>query len=140
MPLTTDSRRADVPATPGLTQTELLYELEPVVEENLNRHLAIAKEWFPHAYVPWSDGENFDGPLDGTAWEVGQSKLLGDGPTLWVTHPRRAQRVQDRAERLRPRGYDAGHQLRRPHGAVELPIGEGNRREIVRGELIEIEG
>lgn len=75
MPLTTDSRRADVPATPGLTQTELLYELEPVVEENLNRHLAIAKEWFPHAYVPWSDGENFDGPLGGTAWEPGQSKL-----------------------------------------------------------------
>ena len=25
-------------------QTRLLYELEPVVEENLNRHMAIAKD------------------------------------------------------------------------------------------------
>ena len=58
-----------------LSPAALLYELEPVVEANLNRHLATAKEWFPHSYVPWSDGENFDGPLGGTAWEVGQSKL-----------------------------------------------------------------
>jgi acyl-[acyl-carrier-protein] desaturase len=58
-----------------LSQTALLYELEPVVEANLNRHLSTAKEWFPHAYVPWSDGRNFDGPLGGEAWEVGQSKL-----------------------------------------------------------------
>jgi acyl-[acyl-carrier-protein] desaturase len=56
-------------------QTALLLELEPVVEANLNRHLNIAKEWFPHEYVPWSDGENFDGPLGGKAWEPGQSKL-----------------------------------------------------------------
>jgi acyl-[acyl-carrier-protein] desaturase len=59
----------------GLSQTALLTELEPVVVENLNRHLTVAKEWFPHTYVPWSDGENFDGPLGGTAWEPGQSKL-----------------------------------------------------------------
>ena len=50
-----------------MTQTQLLLELEPVVEENLNRHLSVAKEWFPHEYVPWSDGRNFDGPLDGDA-------------------------------------------------------------------------
>jgi acyl-[acyl-carrier protein] desaturase len=59
----------------SLSQTALLTELEPVVAQNLDRHLAAAKEWFPHEYVPWSDGENFDGPLDGTAWEPGQSKL-----------------------------------------------------------------
>jgi acyl-[acyl-carrier-protein] desaturase len=59
----------------GLSQTALLTELESVVVENLNRHLTVAKEWFPHTYVPWSDGENFDGPLGGTAWELGQSKL-----------------------------------------------------------------
>jgi len=69
--LSTDSR----PAADPVDQTALLIELEPVVEANLNRHLAIAKEWFPHTYVPWSDGENFDGPLGGTAWEPGQSKL-----------------------------------------------------------------
>ena len=46
------------------TQEELLRELEPVVEANLNRHLTVAKEWIPHDYIPWSDGRNFDG-LDG---------------------------------------------------------------------------
>jgi acyl-[acyl-carrier-protein] desaturase len=58
-----------------LTQTELLLELEPVVEENLNRHLSMAKEWFPHEYVPWSDGRNFDGPLDGDPWSVEDSPM-----------------------------------------------------------------
>ncbi|MDI1462113.1 acyl-ACP desaturase [Catellatospora sp. KI3] len=53
----------------------LLKELEPVVESNLNRHLATAKEWFPHEYVPWSQGTDFDGVLGGEAWEPGQSKL-----------------------------------------------------------------
>ena len=58
-----------------LTQTQLLLELEPVVETNLNRHLTMAKEWFPHEYVPWSDGRNFDGPLGGDAWDVTDSQL-----------------------------------------------------------------
>jgi acyl-[acyl-carrier-protein] desaturase len=75
VPLTTDSRPTDTPTRRTLTQSELLHELEPVVEQNLNRHLATAKEWFPHEYVPWSDGENFDGPLGGTPWEPGQSRL-----------------------------------------------------------------
>ena len=51
-----------------MTQTQLLLELEHVVEENLNRHIQAAKEWFPHEYVPWSDGRNFDGLLGGEAW------------------------------------------------------------------------
>ncbi len=51
-----------------MTQTQLLLELEQVVEENLNRHIDAAKEWFPHEYVPWSDGRNFDGLLGGEAW------------------------------------------------------------------------
>ena len=58
-----------------LTQTQLLLELEPVVESNLNRHLTMAKEWFPHEYVPWSDGRNFDGVLGGEAWDVADSKM-----------------------------------------------------------------
>ncbi|GAA1632964.1 acyl-ACP desaturase [Catellatospora bangladeshensis] len=57
------------------TTTKLLLDLEPVVEANLNRHLATAKEWFPHEYVPWSQGRDFDGPMGGEAWEPGQSKL-----------------------------------------------------------------
>lgn len=58
-----------------LSQTQLLLELEPVVEANLNRHLSMAKEWFPHEYVPWSDGRNFDGPLNGDPWKVEDSPM-----------------------------------------------------------------
>jgi acyl-[acyl-carrier-protein] desaturase len=58
-----------------MTQTQLLLELEQVVEENLNRHLKVAKEWFPHEYVPWSDGRNFDGPLDGDPWTPEDSPM-----------------------------------------------------------------
>jgi acyl-[acyl-carrier protein] desaturase len=58
-----------------LSTTQLLLELEPVVEENLNRHLTMAKEWFPHEYVPWSDGRNYDGPLNGDAWSVDDSEM-----------------------------------------------------------------
>ncbi|HEY2097307.1 MAG TPA: acyl-ACP desaturase, partial [Pseudonocardia sp.] len=37
----------------------LLQELEPVVTENLERHLSMAKEWMPHEYVPWSQGRDY---------------------------------------------------------------------------------
>ncbi|MGO9381301.1 MAG: acyl-ACP desaturase, partial [Mycobacterium sp.] len=42
-----------------LTELQLLQELEPVVEKNLNRHLSMHKDWNPHDYIPWSDGKNF---------------------------------------------------------------------------------
>ncbi|QNN51594.1 acyl-ACP desaturase [Nocardioides mesophilus] len=58
-----------------MTQTQLLLELEQVVEENLNRHLKVAKDWFPHEYVPWSDGRNFDGPLNGDPWSPEDSPM-----------------------------------------------------------------
>ncbi len=58
-----------------LSQTQMLLELEPVVEANLNRHLTMAKDWFPHEYVPWSDGRNFDGPLGGDPWTVEDSTM-----------------------------------------------------------------
>ena len=74
--LTAEHPQAPSTSQPGdLSQTALLLELEQVVEANLNRHLSVTKEWFPHAYVPWSEGSDFDGPLCGTAWEVGQSRL-----------------------------------------------------------------
>ena len=62
-------------AAKPMTQTQMLLELEQVVEENLNRHLTVAKEWFPHEYVPWSDGRNFDGPLNGDPWSPEDSKM-----------------------------------------------------------------
>ena len=59
-------------------QTRLLHDLEPVVETNLERHIAVAKEWMPHDYIPWSRGRDFaflggedwvpeDSPLDAVA-------------------------------------------------------------------------
>ena len=52
----------------------LLKELEPTVEDNLNRHLGVAQEWMPHEYVPWAEGRNF-ALLDGEPWSVEQSTL-----------------------------------------------------------------
>ncbi len=52
----------------------LLQDLEPVVTENLNRHLAVAKEWMPHEYVPWSLGQDY-ADLGGQAWDPNQSRL-----------------------------------------------------------------
>ena len=46
----------------------LLVDLEPVVETELDRHLTMARDWYPHEYVPWSQGEDFSGPLDGREW------------------------------------------------------------------------
>ncbi|MDX6280069.1 MAG: acyl-[acyl-carrier-protein] desaturase, partial [Kribbellaceae bacterium] len=54
--------------------TNLLHELEPVVEENLERHLAITKDWNPHDYVPWSEGRDF-AFLGGEDWAPEQSRL-----------------------------------------------------------------
>ncbi|GAA2535490.1 acyl-ACP desaturase [Winogradskya humida] len=59
----------------SMDQKALLIELEPVVETNLNRHLSLAKEWFPHEYVPWSDGRTFDGLLGGEPWRDDDSTL-----------------------------------------------------------------
>jgi len=54
--------------------TNLLIELEPVVEANLNRHLAAAKPWMPHDYVPWSRGRDF-AFLGGEDWQPEDSPL-----------------------------------------------------------------
>ncbi len=59
----------------SLSQTQLLVELEPIVERELNRHLTQAREWFPHEYVPWGEGSDYDGLLGGQAWSPDQSKL-----------------------------------------------------------------
>ena len=52
----------------------LTLELEPVVAENLQRHLDSADIWFGHDYVPWDEGENF-AFLGGTDWEPSQQTL-----------------------------------------------------------------
>jgi acyl-[acyl-carrier-protein] desaturase len=69
-----------------LTQPQLLRELEPVVERELARHLGVAKEWFPHEYVPWSQGTNYDGIFGGDAWDPEQSRVSPVARTALVVN------------------------------------------------------
>jgi hypothetical protein len=36
----------------GLTDLQLLHELEPVVVKDLNRQLSMRKDWNPYDYIP----------------------------------------------------------------------------------------
>ena len=38
----------------------LLHEIAPVAESLVERHVATAQEWFPHEFVPWSRGRDFE--------------------------------------------------------------------------------
>jgi acyl-[acyl-carrier-protein] desaturase len=48
-----------------VTDATLLHELSPVAERLFHRHLDMAKEWFPHTYVPWGRGRDF---VEGEEW------------------------------------------------------------------------
>ncbi|WP_100503389.1 acyl-ACP desaturase [Mycobacteroides abscessus] len=67
------------------TDLELLYELEPVVEENVHRHLGVTKDWNPHDYVPWSEGKNYKA-LGGQDWDPEQCKLSEVARVAMVTN------------------------------------------------------
>ena len=66
-------------------QAALLSELEPVVEQNLNRHLGLAQEWHPHDYVPWSQGRDF-AFLGGEDWAPEQSRLDETAKAAMITN------------------------------------------------------
>ena len=51
----------------------LLAELEPRVEQLLDRHLRQAKEWHPHALVPWSRGKDYPPDYEWSPQEAGVS-------------------------------------------------------------------
>ena len=53
----------------------LILELEPVVGENLDRHLDSEQLWFAHDFVPFEQGENF-AFLGGRDWDPSQVTLL----------------------------------------------------------------
>ena len=52
----------------------LILELEPVVDENLTRHLESEDIWFAHDYVPFEQGQNF-AFLGGQDWDPSQVTL-----------------------------------------------------------------
>ncbi len=62
-----------------IEERDLLGELEPVVEELLERHLRMAKEWFPHDYIPYSLGRDFDKE----PWTPDHSRLTGVAQTAF---------------------------------------------------------
>ncbi|BDT87110.1 acyl-ACP desaturase [Nocardia cyriacigeorgica] len=71
--------------TTALTDRDILRELEPIAERQLDDHLRKAKPWNPHDYVPWDDGRNF-AALGGIDWEPGQSKLSDVARVAMVTN------------------------------------------------------
>ncbi|MFE7800994.1 acyl-ACP desaturase [Nocardia sp. NPDC057440] len=71
--------------TTALTDIDILRELEPVAERNLNEHLRKARPWNPHDYVPWDDGRNF-AAMGGIDWEPGQSVLSEVAQIAMVTN------------------------------------------------------
>jgi acyl-[acyl-carrier-protein] desaturase len=50
----------------------LIIELEPTVERSLEHHLAGAKEWFPHEFVPWTRARDF---VPGAGWDPREVEL-----------------------------------------------------------------
>ena len=52
----------------------LLRDLEPVVEQLLERHLATSKEWFPHEHVPYGRGRD---AVVGEQWSEDDADLAG---------------------------------------------------------------
>jgi acyl-[acyl-carrier-protein] desaturase len=66
------------PATeiPALDR-RLLEELEPEAGRLLHRHLNVAQEWFPHEYIPYRLGRDFDKD----PWTPDQPRLTGVAQT-----------------------------------------------------------
>jgi acyl-[acyl-carrier-protein] desaturase len=54
-----------------LSDVDLLAELEPAVRAGLDRHLEKTTEWFPHDYVPYEVGRNYEQE----PWESADSGL-----------------------------------------------------------------
>ena len=53
----------------------LVSELEPTVARLLDRHLAQAKEWFPHQLVPYTRGRDFE---EGYEWSPEETALTDE--------------------------------------------------------------
>ena len=57
----------------------LLLELEPVVGRLYDRHASVAQEWFPHQYIPYQLGRDFDRE----PWTPDQPRLTGVAQTAF---------------------------------------------------------
>lgn len=70
--------RSDMVVRPYDAQ-QLLIDLEPTAARLLDRHLKIAEEWFPHEYIPYSQGRDFDKE----PWTPDQPRLSGVARTAF---------------------------------------------------------
>jgi acyl-[acyl-carrier-protein] desaturase len=57
----------------------LLHELEPEAARLYDRHASVAQEWFPHEYIPYSVGRDFDKE----PWTPDQPRLTGVAQTAF---------------------------------------------------------
>ena len=69
VPLSAADARADDRA--------LLHELEPEAARLYDRHAKVAQEWFPHDYIPYRLGRDFDKD----PWTPDQPRLTGVAQT-----------------------------------------------------------
>ncbi len=63
--------------TPGYDERGLLIELEPEAGRLYDRHAAVAQEWFPHDFIPYRLGRDFDKE----PWTPDQPRLTGVAQT-----------------------------------------------------------
>ncbi|WP_108665476.1 acyl-ACP desaturase [Euzebya rosea] len=67
---------------PRLTDAELLNELEPRAEAYLDRHMDMVEMWYPHDYVPYGDGRDFESE----PWTPDQPTLTGVARTAFFVN------------------------------------------------------
>jgi len=67
------------PREPIDLERALLIELAPEAERLLARHLGVAQEWFPHEYIPYRLGRDFDRD----PWTPDQPRLTGIAQTAF---------------------------------------------------------
>jgi acyl-[acyl-carrier-protein] desaturase len=69
---------------PNTSDRDLLLELEPTAGRYLERHLSMAKPWYPHEYVPYSQGTSFGEWFeDAEPWTPDHSSLTGVARTAF---------------------------------------------------------
>jgi acyl-[acyl-carrier-protein] desaturase len=65
--------------------SDLSEQLELRLASATQRHLSVAKEWFPHDYVPWGEGRDF-AMLGGEDWSPEQSRLSETAKAAMITN------------------------------------------------------
>ena len=65
--------------SPEYDERGLLIELEPEAGRLYDRHLKVAQEWFPHDYIPYRLGRDFDKE----PWTPDQPRLTGVAQTAF---------------------------------------------------------